>query len=102
MTISRKNVGIDKVQKARRENTEAHAPELIAEEMSLRDLRKALGMTQVRLAKEMGIEQRNISRIERRDDVLISTLSSYLKAMGGGAAPCRRIPPHGADQADRI
>jgi len=101
MTISRKTVGIDKMQKARRANTEAHAPGLAAEEMSLRDLRKALGLTQVRLAKELGIEQRNVSRIELRDDVLISTLSSYLKAMGG-AAPCRRIPPHGADQADRI
>jgi transcriptional regulator with XRE-family HTH domain len=62
---------------------EERARALIAEEMSLRDLRKALKQTQVRVAKELGINQENVSRIEKRSDLLISTLSGYVEAMGG-------------------
>ncbi len=74
---------MDKLPKARREKVEARAAELITEEMSLQDLRKALRQTQVRVAKELGIKQENVSRIEKRADLLISTLSSYVEAMGG-------------------
>ncbi len=74
---------MDKLPKARREKVEARAAELITEEMSLRDLRKALRQTQVRVAKVLGIKQENVSRIERRADLLISTLSGYVEAMGG-------------------
>src|SRR3546814_3028781 len=51
--------------------------------MSLQDLRKARKRTQVRVAKELGIKQENVSRIEKRTDLLISTLSGYVEAMGG-------------------
>ena len=74
---------MDKLPKARRKKVEARAAELIAEEMSLRDLRKARKRTQVRVAKELGIKQENVSRIEKRTDLLISTLSGYVEAMGG-------------------
>lgn len=74
---------MDKLPKARRKKVEARAAALIAEEMSLRDLRKARKQTQVRLAKELGIKQENVSRIEKRADLLISTLSGYVEAMGG-------------------
>lgn len=67
----------------RRRKVEARTAELIAEEMSLRDLRKALGKTQVAVAKKLGMKQENVSRIEQRADVLLSTLDSYLKALGG-------------------
>lgn len=69
--------------KMRRGKVEARATELIGEEMSLRDLRKARRRTQVRLAKQLGINQENVSRIEKRTDLLISTLSGYVEAMGG-------------------
>lgn len=46
-------------------------------------MRKARKRTQERLAKELGIKQENVSRIEKRTDLLISTLSSYVAAMGG-------------------
>lgn len=59
------------------------AAELIAEEMSLRDLRNARKKTQTRLAKELGIKQENVSRIEKRADLLISTLRRFIGAMGG-------------------
>lgn len=72
-----------KLPKARRMKVEARAAELIAEEMSLQDLRKARKRTQARVAKELGIKQENVSRIEKRADLLISTLSGYVEAMGG-------------------
>lgn len=74
---------IDALPEARRERVEARAAALIAEEMSLRDLRKAREQTQVRLAEKLGIKQENVSRIEQRTDLLISTLRGYVEAMGG-------------------
>lgn len=57
--------------------------ELIAEEKTLRDLRLALSLTQERMAETLGVGQESISRLEKRSDLLISTLGSYIKAMGG-------------------
>ena len=74
---------LDRLPPARRKKVEERARALIAEEMSLRDLRKARKQTQVRVAKELGINQENVSRIEKRSDLLISTLSGYVEAMGG-------------------
>ena len=74
---------IDKLPEARRKKVEERARALIAEEMSLQDLRKARKWTQVRVAKELGINQENVSRIEKRRDLLLSTLSGYVEAMGG-------------------
>jgi transcriptional regulator with XRE-family HTH domain len=67
----------------RRRRVEARAAELIAEEMSLRDLRKAMGRTQVAVAAKLGLKQENISRVEKRADMLLSTLDGYLRAIGG-------------------
>jgi DNA-binding XRE family transcriptional regulator len=69
--------------KARRARIMARAAELEAEEMSLRVLRQARKLTQQRLAKKMGVAQGNVSRIETRKDVLLSTLGHYVEAMGG-------------------
>ena len=74
---------IDRLPEARRKKVEERARALIAEEMSLQDLRKARKWTQVRVAKELGINQENVSRIEKRSDLLLSTLSGYVEAMGG-------------------
>ena len=62
---------------------EARADELIAEEMTLRDVRKARQLTQERMAEFLGIRQDSISKLEKRTDLLLSTLRSYLNAMGG-------------------
>jgi DNA-binding XRE family transcriptional regulator len=61
----------------------ARTAELIEEELTLRDLRQAHHLTQERMAELMGVEQENVSRLERRADLLLSTLSSYVAAMGG-------------------
>ena len=74
---------MNKLPEARRKKVEERAKALIAEEMSLQDLRKARKQTQVRIAQQLGINQENVSRIEKRSDLLLSTLSSYVEAMGG-------------------
>lgn len=76
----------DKIQQlpiARRRKVESRAKELIAEEMSLRDLRKAMNRTQVEIAKILNVGQVTVSRYEQRSDMLLSTLQGYVRAMGG-------------------
>ena len=57
--------------------------ELIEEEMTLRDLRQVQHLKQKRVADILGIEQDSVSRMEGRADMLLSTMSSYVEAMGG-------------------
>ena len=76
----------------RRAKIEARADELIAEEMTLRDLRKAQDLTQERMAELLGVGQDNISRLEGRADMLLSTLRSYVTAMGGSLDLIVRFP----------
>lgn len=72
-----------KLPSARRKKINSRAKELIAEEMTLRDLRKALELTQADLSAKLHMKQEAISRLERRSDLLLSTLVSYIEAMGG-------------------
>ena len=67
----------------RQARIKARAAELIAEEMTLQDLRKAREFTQIRMGELLNMRQENVSRLERRADLLISTLQSYIAAMGG-------------------
>lgn len=67
----------------RREQIEAKAQQMIAEEMSLQSLRKARLLTQEKVAELLDIRQENVSRIEKRADLLISTLRDYVGSMGG-------------------
>ena len=57
--------------------------ELAAYEHSLQDLRKARELTQEQLARTLGVSQAQVSRIESQADLYLSTLQSYLEAMGG-------------------
>jgi DNA-binding XRE family transcriptional regulator len=77
---------------ARRKRIEARAAQLIAEEMSLRDLRRALKLTQERLAETLGIGQEGVSRLEKRSDLLLSTLRGYIEAMGGSLSLVAEFP----------
>ncbi|MCZ0944738.1 MAG: helix-turn-helix transcriptional regulator [Gammaproteobacteria bacterium] len=58
----------------RRRRIEERAAELIAEEMTLRELRKARALTQSSVVRELGVSQDAISRLEKRSDLLLSTL----------------------------
>jgi hypothetical protein len=74
---------IRKLNPAQRKKVEARAAQLIAEEMTLRQLRQACRLTQQKVAKSLRIGQEGVSKIERRSDLLISTLREYVRAMGG-------------------
>lgn len=77
---------------SRREKVEARAAQLIAEEMTLRELRKARKLTQVRMAKKLGITQDSVSRLEQRSDLLLSTLRSAVQALGGRLSLVAEFP----------
>lgn len=68
---------------ASRRAVNVRAAELIAEERSLGELRKALNLTQVAVARRLGKGQETVSRIEQRGDLLLSTLSGYVASLGG-------------------
>ena len=72
----------------RRKKIEARVMELVAEELALRELRKAHHRTQASMAKQLGITQDGVSRLEKRSDLLLSTLRSYVEAMHGLCIPC--------------
>lgn len=61
-------------------------------EMPLQELRQARQMSQEKLAEILETKQANISRIERRTDMYISTLRSYIEAMGGELDIIARFP----------
>lgn len=52
-------------------------------EMQLQELRKARKVTQVEVAKAMRVEQAAVSKLEHRDDMYVSTLREYVRALGG-------------------
>jgi transcriptional regulator with XRE-family HTH domain len=53
--------------------------------VDLSSIRHAAGVTQVQLAAALNTSQGQISRIERQSDMLLSTLSAYLTALGVSA-----------------
>ena len=58
---------------ARRKRIAVRARQLIAEEMSLRDIRTAQKRTQASIADALGIGQDSVSRLEQRSDLLLDT-----------------------------
>jgi hypothetical protein len=76
----------------RRRRIKARADAIMAEEMTLRDLRTALTRTQSTVGDILGIGQEGISRIEHRSDLLLSTLRSYVEAMGGNLSLIVEFP----------
>ncbi|MCD8504873.1 MAG: helix-turn-helix domain-containing protein [Burkholderiaceae bacterium] len=65
--------------KDRRQRIEDRALELA----TLKDLRQATQQTQVQMAAALGVGQDTISRLEKRSDMLLSTLRHYVECMGG-------------------
>jgi DNA-binding XRE family transcriptional regulator len=86
------NDKIRKLSPTQRKKVEARAAELMAEEMTLRELRKARKLTQVRMAKVLGITQDSVSRLEKRSDLLLSTLRKTIEAMGGNLSLVAEFP----------
>ena len=76
----------------RREKIEARTRELTAREMSLRELRHAVNKTQKTVARTLNIGQDSVSRLEKRSDLLLSTLRNYVEAVGGSLTLVAQFP----------
>jgi DNA-binding Xre family transcriptional regulator len=70
-------------------------------QMPLHQLRNARQMTQTRLAEVLEMDQGNISKLEKRTDMYLSTLRSYIEAMGG-ALEIRAVFPDGDVKIDML
>src|ERR1700683_4863693 len=66
----------------------------LIEEMSLYQLRKARELTQTKIAGELHMGQGDVSKLERRTDMYVSTFASYLQAVGAGLE-IRAVLPDG-------
>jgi predicted XRE-type DNA-binding protein len=62
---------------------EARKTKLMAEMVSLEQLREGLGLSQEELADVMEVQQTAISKLVRRSDMKVSTLRELIAAMGG-------------------
>ena len=67
----------------RRARIDAETDRLHNEYKTLQELRKARELTQVEIAKALNIRQASVAQMEKRSDLLISTLRGYIEGMGG-------------------
>ena len=73
---------LDAIPAERRVRGDQRVRETIAA-MPLDELRRARQMTQARLAESLGVNQGEVSKIEHRTDLYLSTLTEYVEALGG-------------------
>jgi len=66
--------------------------ELVNEVDSLKELRRLSELSQARIAKRLKISQPAVSKIEKQTDMYLSTLRSYVEAMGGELDVIVRLP----------
>lgn len=81
---------------ARRARVGAEAVRLHTEFRALKELRKARALTQVQLAETLQVQQTTVAKYERQSDLLLSTLTSYVQAMGGSLKLVVEFPGTGA------
>ena len=75
--------------------------EKLLAEIPLEQLRAARNLTQTNLAHTLGVNQSAISKIEKRSDMYLSTLRTYVEAMGG-VLEIQAIFPEGAVRLDML
>ena len=76
---------------ARKKSTKK-AKKLVMEVEALQELREARECTQAELAKKLNTSQANVSKIERRTDIYLSTLRTYIEGVGGELEICAKFP----------
>lgn len=81
-----------KMSKQARELSALKSQKMLKEIMALKELRSALQLSQKKLAATLSVDQANISQIENRTDMFISTLRGYIEAMGGELDIIARFP----------
>lgn len=84
----------------RREANRRAAQQMI-EAMPLEELREARSITQTHLASLLQITQASVSKMEKRTDMYVSTLRSFVQAMGG-ELEIRAIFPEGTIRIDQF
>ncbi len=67
----------------RRARIEAEADRLQKEYLTLKELRRARELTQQQLAQSLNVRQATVAQLEKRADLMLSTLRGYVEAMGG-------------------
>lgn len=80
-----------KMSPERRARSEEAAQKMVSE-LPLAELREALKMTQVELAKKLKVDQGSVSKLEHRADMYVSTLRDVIRAMGGELELTARFP----------
>lgn len=77
---------ITSLPQARRDKIEAKAAQMAREMIdhadSLAEIRKAMSKTQSEVARELGVGQVAVAQMEKRSDLLLSTLQRYVRAAG--------------------
>jgi DNA-binding XRE family transcriptional regulator len=97
--MARKFSELTKKMSARdRAEIKARSAKLLAE-LPLEQLRSARSLTQTNMAQALGVNQSAVSKIEKRTDMYLSTLRSYVEAMGG-SLEIQAIFPDGAVRVD--
>lgn len=69
----------------------AKARKMMAE-MLLAEIRRSVGLTQQDLAKSLNVTQPNLSKLEKQDDMQISTLRRLVEALGGQLEIIAHLP----------
>jgi DNA-binding XRE family transcriptional regulator len=87
-----------KMSPAARARAKRHTAEMIVE-LPLEQLRAARQMTQQNLAHALRVNQSAVSKLEKRTDMYLSTLRSYIEAMGG-TLDIQAVFPEGAVRID--
>jgi transcriptional regulator with XRE-family HTH domain len=85
-----------KLKPEQRAKVQEMARQLIDEEKSLREIRKARECSQTELAQKMGMNQGDLSKFERRTDMYLSTVRQYVEALGGTLELVANFPDTGA------
>jgi len=85
---------LESLPKSRRAKIDRRYRELRDEVESLQQLRRAAGRAQIDVAATLRIKQPSVSKIEKQTDLYLSTLRSYVEALGGKLELVVRLPAH--------
>jgi predicted transcriptional regulator len=91
MPVPLKDV-LDALPPKRRAELDRRFKELVDEVESLKELRRISAKSQVKIAKTLKISQPAVSKIEKQTDMYLSTLRSYVEAIGGELDVIVRLP----------
>jgi len=93
---------LETLPKRRRARIMARYRELKREVESLGELRAATGKAQTEIAASLKIKQPSVSKLERRADMYLSTLRSYIEAIGGDLELVVHLPSLPAVRLNRL